>query len=40
MGLYAAELAFARLDGDERPPQQVTIPTELLVRGSGEISPA
>jgi LacI family transcriptional regulator len=39
MGLCAAELAFARLDGDERPPQQVTIPTELVVRGSGEISP-
>lgn len=37
MGLCAAELAFARLDGDERPPQQVTIPTELVVRGSGEI---
>jgi LacI family transcriptional regulator len=39
MGLRAAELAFARLDGDDRPPQQVTIPTELVVRGSGEIRP-
>ena len=37
MGLRAAELAFARLDGDERPPQRITIPTELIVRGSGEI---
>jgi LacI family transcriptional regulator len=39
MGERAAELAFARLDGDERPPQRVTIPTELVVRGSGEVSP-
>jgi LacI family transcriptional regulator len=37
MGLRAAELAFARLDGDERAAQQVTIPTELVVRGSGEV---
>jgi LacI family transcriptional regulator len=40
MGLRAAELAFARLDGEDRPPQEVTIPTELVVRGSGEIRPA
>jgi LacI family transcriptional regulator len=39
MGERAAELAFARLDGDERPPQRVTIPTELVVRGSGELAP-
>jgi LacI family transcriptional regulator len=39
MGLRAAELAFARLDGDDRPPQSITIPTELIVRGSGEITP-
>jgi LacI family transcriptional regulator len=39
MGERAAELAFARLDGDERPPQRVTIPTELVIRGSGESSP-
>jgi LacI family transcriptional regulator len=37
MGLRAAELAFARLDGDDRPPQQLTIPTELVPRGSGEL---
>jgi LacI family transcriptional regulator len=37
MGLRAAELAFARLDGDDRPPQRVTLPTELVVRGSGEL---
>ena len=39
MGLRAAELAFARLDGDDRPPQRVTIPTELVIRGSGELAP-
>ena len=37
LGARAASLAFARLDGDERPPQRVTIPTELVVRGSGEL---
>ncbi|MGI8780061.1 MAG: LacI family DNA-binding transcriptional regulator [Solirubrobacteraceae bacterium] len=36
LGARAAELAFARLDGDERSPQRVTIPTELVERGSGE----
>ena len=36
LGARAAALAFARLDGDERPPQRVTIPTDLIVRGSGE----
>jgi LacI family transcriptional regulator len=36
LGARAASLAFARLDGDERPPQRVTIPTDLIVRGSGE----
>ncbi len=39
VGAQAAALAFARLDGDERPPQRVTIPTRLLVRGSGERVP-
>ena len=36
LGARAAELAFARLDGDERPPQRLTIPTRLVPRGSGE----
>jgi len=36
LGSEAAALAFARLDGDERPPQRVTVPTELVMRGSGE----
>lgn len=39
LGERAAALAFARLDGDDRPPQQLIIPTTLVVRGSGEISP-
>jgi LacI family transcriptional regulator len=36
LGARAAHLAFARLDGDERAPQRVTIPTEIVERGSGE----
>jgi LacI family transcriptional regulator len=39
LGEQAAALAFARLDGDERPPRQLTVPTRLIVRGSGEIAP-
>ena len=38
LGEQAAALAFARLDGDERPPLEITIPTELIVRGSGEVA--
>ena len=36
LGARAAALAFARLDGDDRPPQHLTIPTALIARGSGE----
>jgi LacI family transcriptional regulator len=39
MGRRAAQLLFARLDGDERPPQRIVLPTELVVRGSGEVRP-
>ncbi len=39
LGARAAELAFARLDGDELPLQRATVPTELVVRGSGERRP-
>jgi LacI family transcriptional regulator len=39
MGRQAAELLFARLSGDEQPPQRVILPTELVVRGSGEVRP-
>src|SRR4051812_29591697 len=39
LGRRAAELLFARLDGEDRPPEHVVIPTPLLARGSGEIAP-
>jgi LacI family transcriptional regulator len=39
MGAHAAALAFARLDGGDHPPRRVIVPTELVVRGSGEIPP-
>lgn len=37
MGRVGAELLFARLAGDERPPQRIVLPTRLVPRGSGEI---
>ncbi|MDI2028663.1 LacI family DNA-binding transcriptional regulator [Saccharopolyspora sp. TS4A08] len=37
LGKSAAELLFARLDGDASPPGRVVVPTRLLVRGSGEV---
>ena len=39
MGRRGAELLFARLNGDERPPQRVVLSTDLVVRGSGEVHP-
>lgn len=36
IGRQAAELLFARLAGDARPPQKIVLPTELVIRGSGE----
>lgn len=39
LGEQAAALAFGRLDGDDRPPLRITVPTELIVRGSGELAP-
>ena len=39
LGEQGAALAFARLDGDDQPPRTVTIPTELVTRGSGEVAP-
>jgi LacI family transcriptional regulator len=36
LGEQAAALAFARLDGDDRPPIEITVPTDLVARGSGE----
>lgn len=39
MGARAATLAFERLDGVDRPPARVVVPTELVARGSGEVPP-
>jgi LacI family transcriptional regulator len=38
LGRTAAELLFARLDGDRSPPRHVVVPTRLVPRGSGEIA--
>jgi LacI family transcriptional regulator len=37
VGRQAAERLFARLAGDESPPAVYTVPTRLVVRGSGEL---
>ena len=34
MGRAAAELLFSRIDGDTRPPQRVTLPVHLVLRGT------
>jgi len=39
MGAHAAALAFERLDGAEHPARTVVVPTELVIRGSGEVPP-
>jgi LacI family transcriptional regulator len=39
MGAHAAALAFDRLDGALQQPRTVIVPTELVVRGSGEVPP-
>jgi LacI family transcriptional regulator len=39
MGRIAAELAYARLDDGARPPQRRTVDLDLVIRGSGEVSP-
>ncbi|WP_051791485.1 LacI family DNA-binding transcriptional regulator [Amycolatopsis jejuensis] len=36
LGRRAAELLFARLDGDHSRPRRIILPTTLLPRGSGE----
>lgn len=37
IGRTAADLLFARLDGDDAPPRHRVVPTSLIARGSGEI---
>jgi LacI family transcriptional regulator len=39
MGRLAAELVLERINGRSDEPQQVVVPTELVARGSGEITP-
>ncbi|MCL2418491.1 MAG: LacI family transcriptional regulator [Conexibacteraceae bacterium] len=38
LGQVAAQLAFGRIDGDDRPPHRVMLPVDLIARGSGEVS--
>jgi LacI family transcriptional regulator len=37
VGQVAAERLFARIDGDTSPARKIIVPTQLIVRGSGEI---
>jgi LacI family transcriptional regulator len=39
LGRKAAELVFARIEGDQSPPVHAVIPATLIRRGSGEIRP-
>lgn len=39
IGATAAQLLFARINGDTSPPREVVLLTRLIARGSGEISP-
>jgi LacI family transcriptional regulator len=39
LGRRAAELLFARLDGEAGPSRRVVLPTTLIERGSGELPP-
>jgi LacI family transcriptional regulator len=39
MGRLAAELAYARLDGEDGLPRRRVLGYELVVRGSGEVAP-
>ncbi|MBM7503540.1 LacI family DNA-binding transcriptional regulator [Agromyces aurantiacus] len=39
IGRIAAERIFARLDGDTSPATRTVVPTRLIERGSGEITP-
>ncbi|HEX7308767.1 LacI family DNA-binding transcriptional regulator [Lentzea sp.] len=40
IGRKAAELVFARIDGDTSPPVHAVVPASLVPRGSGEIAPS
>jgi LacI family transcriptional regulator len=40
LGHAAAELLFARVQGDHSAPRKVVLPVHLVARGSGEVSPS
>src|SRR5581483_8776208 len=40
IGATAAQLLFARINGDTSPPREVVLLTRLIARGSGEIAPS
>ncbi|HEU5470072.1 MAG TPA: LacI family DNA-binding transcriptional regulator [Actinophytocola sp.] len=40
LGRAAAELLFARLNGDTSPPRRLMLPVHLVPRGSGEVEPS
>ena len=39
LGHAAAELLFARIQGDQSAPRKVVLPVHLVARGSGEVAP-
>ncbi|MEV4600913.1 LacI family DNA-binding transcriptional regulator [Amycolatopsis sp. NPDC049253] len=39
LGHAAAELLFARIQGDQSAPRKVVLPVHLVARGSGEVTP-
>ena len=39
LGLTAAQLLFARIDGDQAPSRSVVLLTRFIERGSGEVAP-
>jgi LacI family transcriptional regulator len=39
LAAVATDRVFARLHRDQRPPERLIVPSDLVVRGSGEIAP-
>jgi LacI family transcriptional regulator len=39
LGRQAAQLLFARIEGDHGPSKRVVVPTTFIQRGSGELRP-
>ena len=39
MGRLGAELLLRRMDGWDGDPERIVLPTEVVPRGSGELSP-